>query len=394
MERDLQREEQQIITRKIRIFPENKEAYKQALHTFRRAYNLSIEAFKLREEKPSSELRAAICKQISEEAPAVYDVNLIQEAYRAAVKTRSSIIRERKNGKTSDYSFMSWKHSPRHFSCAKLGVNGLIYPRQLGSVQYTEEIPDYAVKRCTKVVLQHGEWYACCLDVCLIPPIDENSKNIVALDPGVRNFIVAYSDNQACVYGESYAKEKLLPIALRVRRLVGDRQKLLNILSNYADRASAPAYIYEQLTCIAKKMDKLKARRAHLIEDLHKRVAYDIVMKNDIILLPSFQTSQMVKQNKRKIGRKIVSSMLDLCHYRFKLHLLWAAKKYGKIVLTVNEAYTSKTYNGRIMKNLGGKPSFSVKLSNGNRKIIDRDLNGSRNILIRFLSTRNVEVVN
>jgi putative transposase len=96
----------------------------------------------------------------------------------------------------------------------------------------------------------------------------------------------------------------------------------------------------------------------------------------------------MVKKGKRKIRKKTVKEMLDLCHYKFKLRLKWMAKKYGKIVLEVNEAYTSKTYNGKIL-NIGSSKTIKRRLKNGNMKYIDRDINGARNILIRFLTKSN-----
>ena len=58
----------------------------------------------------------------------------------------------------------------------------------------------------------------------------------------------------------------------------------------------------------------------------------------------------------------------------------------GRIVLDVNEAYTSKTYCGRLMNNLAGKKSFKVPCVDGRIKLIDRDTNGARNIIIRFIS--------
>ena len=94
----------------------------------------------------------------------------------------------------------------------------------------------------------------------------------------------------------------------------------------------------------------------------------------------------MVKRGERKIRKTVVSAMLDLGHYRFKLHLRWLARKYGRIVLDVNEAYTSKTYRGRLMNNLAGKKSFKVPCVDSRIKLIDRDTNGARNIIIRFIS--------
>ena len=376
-----------VITKKIRIYPENDRLFIEALHVFRRAYNLSIEAFKIHNLDPSSELRRQICDQIKSENPAVYDVNLIYEGYRKATVTRSRIIRKRKSGQICDYSFMSWKYSPRHFLCLKLGKEGSIYPKQLGGVYYSESLPEYSPGKNTNVLYKNGEWYACCQDYICINHITSEDKSLVACDPGVRNFITTFSDSQAKVYGEDFSKNRLVPLALRARKLISERQLLFNAKKKFKNPEDVPQVIYDQLRKVEKRLNKLRARKDHLVEDLHKRVAYDLLVENDIILLPTFNTSKMVKKGSRKIGRNTVAAMLDLNHYRFKLHLRWLAKKYGKVVIDVNEAYTSKTYNGRVMNNLGGRSSFKVPLVDGRSKVIGRDLNGARNILIRFVTT-------
>ena len=118
----------------------------------------------------------------------------------------------------------------------------------------------------------------------------------------------------------------------------------------------------------------------------HGRVAYDVVTHYDLILLPTFETKQMTKKlnetRKRFLRKKTVRGMLRLAHYKFKMTLKWMAKKYGKTVIDVNESYISKTlWDGSILDNLGGKSSILFK---GIR--VGRDVHGSRNILIRFLT--------
>jgi transposase len=71
-----------------------------------------------------------------------------------------------------------------------------------------------------------------------------------------------------------------------------------------------------------------------------------------------------------------------LCHYQFKLTLKWYAKKYGKVLIDVNESYTSKTdWKGNIHENLKAETKITVDGIE-----LDRDLNGARNIYIKQLS--------
>ena len=113
----------------------------------------------------------------------------------------------------------------------------------------------------------------------------------------------------------------------------------------------------------------------------------------DIILMPSFETSEMVLREARKLRAKSVRSMLSYAHYRFQQFLRWKCWRWncwqtGKQLLLVNEAYTSKTcsWNGEIIANLGGRRV--VTGSDGVR--VNRDINGARGIFLRALGDTHV----
>ncbi len=92
----------------------------------------------------------------------------------------------------------------------------------------------------------------------------------------------------------------------------------------------------------------------------------------------------MAKKGKRRIRSKSVRQMLTLSHYQFKQFIKHKAFEHNKVVLDVNEAYTSKTvsWTGEIVKNLGG--SKIIKSQSTGQKM-DRDLNGARGIFLRAL---------
>ena len=80
---------------------------------------------------------------------------------------------------------------------------------------------------------------------------------------------------------------------------------------------------------------------------------------------------------------KTVRKMLTLGHYRFGMFLRHKAREIGAIVLSVNEAYTSKTvsWTGELLEGLGG--ASVVVAQDGER--MDRDYNGARGIYLRAL---------
>jgi len=104
-----------------------------------------------------------------------------------------------------------------------------------------------------------------------------------------------------------------------------------------------------------------------------------------IILLPDFQTQGMMQRKGRKIGKISTRLMQSLSHYSFKTRLINKAKEYGTNIIIVTEEYTSKTCSscGYLHKNLGKSKVYNCS----NCKIVlDRDLNGAINILLKYLT--------
>ncbi len=127
----------------------------------------------------------------------------------------------------------------------------------------------------------------------------------------------------------------------------------------------------------------MRKKIKNLIKEIHFKTARFFVDTFDVILLPTFETSQMTgkKNRKRKLRSKTVRAMLTWSHYQFKVRLKNKALEFGKKVIDVCEAYTSKTvsWSGEIKK-VGG----SRVIKAGGIKM-DRDLNGARGIFLRSL---------
>ena len=179
--------------------------------------------------------------------------------------------------------------------------------------------------------------------------------------------MAAYSTNHAASYGDRFYAEKVFPLLLQLDRLVGQRAK---------------AKHEEWKRHFRKRIDKLAIRVRNLVEDLHRRVAYDLVQAFDVILLPSFETKEMSAKEDRKIRTKTVRSMLGLAHYRFRQKLEWMCRKYGKRLVICNEACTSRTrsWDGFVNENLGGAKAVS-----DGSIVVDRDMKGARGIMLRAL---------
>jgi len=285
----------------------------------------------------------------------------IKDACLAVKKAKADF---KKTGKICKCRFRSRKDTVQSVYIPKTAIkaNG-IYASILGKARLGESLPkDFSDGRLT---LAYGEYYVCVSEEVQPQPTD-NQGRVVALDPGVRTFMTFFSEDSFGYLGNDSN--------LAIQKLCFKLDKLISKMSK------APS---TQKKRFKKAADRLKSKIQHLVKELHHKSAKFLVDNFDVILLPSFESSQMVSKSRRKIRSKTVRQMLSLSHYQFRKHLEWKAWQSGKVALTdINEAYTSKTvsWTGQI-KQIGG--SRVIKDDAGNS--MNRDLNGARGIFLRAL---------
>ena len=245
-----------------------------------------------------------------------------------------------------------------------LSKNGL-YPRISGKGLYFQEVlpEDY---KDSRLIWRYEKWWMAVPYKEKLIAGENQAAKIVALDPGVRSFIAFYSPDYSGHLGKGDFS--------RIQRLcvyLDDLVSRRDLEKNKQRRRS-----------LTKASRRMRAKIKHLITELHHKTAKFLTDNFDVILLPTFETKQMVSKAGRKLRKKTVRSMLTFSHYLFKQFLKWKAFQTGKTVIDCNEAYTSKTHpeTGEI-KNIGG--AKTIKLLNGSRA--DRDIIGARNILLRAL---------
>ncbi len=237
--------------------------------------------------------------------------------------------------------------------------------------------------------------------LCLPLPLDaQESKGaggrasdplagVLALDPGVRTFMTGYDPTGQVV--EWGAKD--LNRIYRLCRALDDLQR----------RWSLRGVRHRKRYRLKRAARRLRLRIRNLFDELHKRMAKWLCENYRVVLLPKFQTSQMVAKPKRgalgnaaketskptrwrKINSKTARGMLCWAHFRFRQRLLAKQREYPDCTVVVcDEAYTSKTCGscGHIHANLGGAKRFRCPHCTFE---LDRDVNGARNILLRYLT--------
>lgn len=199
-----------------------------------------------------------------------------------------------------------------------------------------------------------------------------SKHDVVALDPGSRLFLTAYSPTGGVGTFPQHGLEKT-------------KERLLKI-----DHISSSIAKSKNKTRKEKRSKKNRKKKQHRlwkkIQDTRHHMHYttiNFLLDNfQQILLPKFETQKMVSNERRPFGSKTAREMLSWGHYEFQQRLLWKAKSSGNRVHIVSEEKTSMTCGGcgLLDRNLGGKEVYDCK---GCGWKVDRDLNAARNILIR-----------
>ena len=73
---------------------------------------------------------------------------------------------------------------------------------------------------------------------------------------------------------------------------------------------------------------KLRIRIRNMINDFHRKLCKWLCENYRVIIIPKFQSSNMVRKTRRKIGRKTARNLLTWGHYRFRQMLIDKAREY------------------------------------------------------------------
>ena len=212
------------------------------------------------------------------------------------------------------------------------------------------------IEKDCRLVKQKGEYY---LFVPILVKQKELKKpvNYCGIDPGVRTFMTCFGNN-GCI---EYKHNKLLLDKLN---------KKLNYLKNLRS-----LIIHNKRL----SLNKIEAKKSNIINELHWKTINSILSSNDVILYGDIKSHNIVKKSKNS---KLNQDFNDMKFYSFKQRLLYKSICYNKLVIPVNEAYTTKTCSccGTINNNVGSSEIFNCTNCN---KSVGRDVNAAKNILLK-----------
>lgn len=211
-----------------------------------------------------------------------------------------------------------------------------------------------------RLQFKHNKWFL------LVPlktevQVQEKRKEYCSLDPGIRSFQTVYSEDM------------VLQIKVN-KNMIKKLQTKIDTFKSLRDRK-----------IIKRKRLKRKERRIYfrinnLIDDLHHKIIDFLTKTFNYIILPSFESQEMARKNKIKCVNR---DLLQLKHYLFQQRLKAKCDIRNCTLDICTEEYTSKTCGKcGCLNNVGSQDVYSCTTCG---IIIDRDVNGARNIAIKRL---------
>lgn len=195
---------------------------------------------------------------------------------------------------------------------------------------------------------------------------NQTPSRIISLDPGIRTFLTGYTPD-GCIYhiGENDIS--------RICRIYYYKHKLQSKM----DKCSNNKRKYKMKRAI----NKLSEKQKNLIDESHKKISRWLLDNFDIIIIPKLETNNFCR---KKMNKKVKNTIKSWRHCSFIDRLLFKNLEYGNTIIIPTEEYTSKTCSncGNINDKLGSKKEYNCLKCH---KIFDRDVNASKNILLKCL---------
>jgi len=141
-----------------------------------------------------------------------------------------------------------------------------------------------------------------------------------------------------------------------------------------------------QIKNLKKELNKKRIHIRNKIKDFHNKTIKYICENYENIIMPKLNSKAIAKKMKRIGMKKQGEKIIELSHSKFIERLKTKIEVYkGRKLYIVSEEYTSKTCGkcGIINRELGSNRTFNCKECDYKS---DRDINASRNILIKFLT--------
>lgn len=211
-----------------------------------------------------------------------------------------------------------------------------------------------------------NEWYLNATYEDQLNDTTNQINKVCSIDPGIKTFATIYDDSG------------ITKIAKGSRETIKKICKELDIIQS---KMSEKSRNHNSRRNLKRAYNHKYKYLENLRKDLHSKTVKHLTENYKRIIIPPFETQKLTE----KLSSSDNRVMLTLSFYKFLTRLKDKCKEKQRELIIRPEYYTSKTCGccGWINKNLSNSDVYNC-VSCG--LIIDRDMNGARNIMLRNLN--------
>ncbi len=204
------------------------------------------------------------------------------------------------------------------------------------------------------------------------------NKKVCSIDPGVKQFLVVYSQNTIDKIGIG-VRDKIEKVSRDIDIIVSKKDTKI-IKTTNKKKKEVFKYNYEKRRNLRKAYHRKIKYLENLKDELHNKSIKFLCDNFGKIIIPPFETQKMVSNN--KIDSRTSRSLLNISYYKFLSKLKNRCIEYDIEIVVRPEYYTSKTCTrcGNIKHDLKNADMYNCKYCGLK---IERDINGARNIMLR-----------
>jgi putative transposase len=201
------------------------------------------------------------------------------------------------------------------------------------------------------------------------------NKKVCSIDPGIKNFLVVYSQNSVDKIGIG-VRDKIEKICRDIDIIVSKKDTKIKDKNN----KTILKYNYEKRRNLRKAYHRKIKYLENLKKELHNKSIKYLCDNFGKIIIPPFETQKMVNNN--KIDSRTSRSLMNMSYYKFLSKLKNRCMEFDIEIIVRPEYYTSKTCTrcGHIKHDLKNNDIYNCKYCGLK---IERDINGARNIMLR-----------
>lgn len=369
-------EEEGIRTKKIRIYPstQQKTTLKKWMGTRRFVYNRVLNKVKNNEEKlnfMNLRNKYVTSKSIQDNEKWMLETpkDIRASAIRDMVKNYNSAFTKLKQRQIPSFKmrYACKKDSPSieiPKSAVKINNNKIyLYSSYMSSgiKCSSQKLP--ALEYDLRLQCKYDRWYLIVPYTKKFETTKHSRYSSCALDPGVRTFQTVYSEQQVLKFQQD---SKLI-------------KKLQDKIDTFKSLRAKKLIKRKRLTRMQRRVSY---RFRCLVDELHYQTCSYLTNTYNHILLPPFESQEMMKKMK---VRSVNRNLSQLNHYLFRQRMISKCIERRCLFESITEEYTSKTCGkcGKI-NNIGSNKIYTCSSCN---LIIDRDVNGARNILLKRMTS-------